>query len=173
MSITRVSVTEGRKLLQTASARQKYHAQPTTVDGLHFDSRGESERYGILKILQRAKQIRDLAHHVRFTLHACDLATGELTAIGDYECDFSYIVVATNEPVVEDWKGMATLPMAKWKMRHLKAEYGITVQEVRRGGAALARPKGDRTVETPRSQNTTRQPLRRRRTSTTPHHPSR
>lgn len=129
--VIRLTAAEGRKLLKDQPRAHKYRAIPTVLDGQRFDSAGEAQRYAALKLQQRANLIRALATQVEFELHACDLATGELAVIGLFVADFNYIEVATGLRVVEDFKGMATLPLARWKMRHMKAEYGITVIEHR------------------------------------------
>ena len=131
MAIVRVSTAMGRALLADQSpAPQKYGAKSMTVDGFFFRSTGEATRYGWLKWRLKAGQITNLTLQTPFTLHVCNLATGELTAIGDYVCDFDYL--EDGQRIVEDWKGMATLPLAKWKIKHLNAEYGIIVRETRK-----------------------------------------
>lgn len=46
----------------------KYGAKKTTVDGIRFDSRAESVYYSNLKILKRAKQIKDFECQPVFVL---------------------------------------------------------------------------------------------------------
>ena len=109
----------------------KYGASAVTLDGRRFDSRAEAHRWAQLRLEERAGQIRDLVHHKRFDLHAPG-PNGALNRVGAYEADFCYIRADTGAMVVEDVKGMArTTDLFRWKKRHLKAEYGIEVVEVR------------------------------------------
>jgi hypothetical protein len=107
--------------------RSKYRAIRTVVDGITFDSQAEAKRYGELKALEKAGAIRQLRCQVAFALSVRDVK------IGQYVADFVY-----DERIDQDWctrvedvKGAKTLPLARWKMKHLTAEYGITVREIR------------------------------------------
>ncbi|MBV6343761.1 DUF1064 domain-containing protein, partial [Candidatus Magnetobacterium casense] len=42
----------------------KYNARPTTVDGLHFDSKREALRYMELRVMQDGGAISSLTIHV-------------------------------------------------------------------------------------------------------------
>ena len=46
----------------------KFNAQPTTVDGIRFDSQAEARRYAQLKALQAAGAISGLKVHPVFLL---------------------------------------------------------------------------------------------------------
>ncbi len=130
---------EYQQLLRNGQGRiapkpSKYKAVKTTVDGITFDSKSEAKRYHELRLMERAGLIVDLVVHPEFDLEVCDVS------IGVYEGDFSYYPCHHNGPFkgapigpieVEDVKGMATLPLAKWKQKHLKAQYGIVVREIR------------------------------------------
>jgi len=83
--------------------------------------------------------IDDLQVHPRYPLLA-ELTTGtvagewkalegERPLVGYYEADFSYRN-KFGARVVEDVKGVVT-PLAHWKLRHFKAQYGFDVQIVR------------------------------------------
>lgn len=100
--------------------RGKYGAQPTEVDGIRFASKKEAARYQTLRAVQLAGAISDLRLQVPFPLHV----GGQ--KIGTYLADFVY--VQGGETVVEDVKGVRT-PMYRWKARHLRAEYGISIRE--------------------------------------------
>jgi Protein of unknown function (DUF1064). len=120
--------------------RSKYGAKRTTVDGIVFHSAAESRRYAELRLLERAGQITDLKRQPSFALMAAivvggldNINEGRVTGmriVGEYRADFSYR--ERGQLVVEDVKGMQTLPLAAWKIRHMKAQYGITVREIRR-----------------------------------------
>ncbi len=125
--IERVSAAEGRKLLSDASRKaHKYHAKPCVVDGVRFDSKAESREYLRLRILQRNGFVSGLERQPAFELHA---PNGEV--LGKYVADFQYVETYGHRVVVSDVKGMKTLPLARWKQRHLRAEYGIVVEERR------------------------------------------
>ena len=118
-------------LAQWKPRRTKYGAKRTTVDGISFHSEAEAARWVALRTLERAGLIRTLQRQVRYRLNAVHVTTKAMTPIGNYVADFTYVDASTGETIVEDVKGMATLPLAKWKQKHLMAEHGIGVVEVR------------------------------------------
>ncbi len=107
--------------------RSKYGAVRTTVDGIVFASKSEARRYGELKLLLKAGEIEDLELQPRFPLivHFWD----EHERIGEYRGDFAYYD-RVGERIVEDVKGFKT-PLYRWKKKHVEAQYGIKVVEVR------------------------------------------
>jgi len=105
------------------TARSKYGAVPTVVDGIRFDSKKEARRYQELRLLEKAREIEDLTLQPIFSLKA------SLGTVGEYRGDFCYTDLRTGLRVVEDVKGVDT-PLSKWKRRHVKAQYGIEVQLV-------------------------------------------
>jgi hypothetical protein len=109
----------------------KYGAIPTVVDGIRFDSKREAQRWQELQLLERSGEIADLNRQPVFSLHVMSNACLRRTHIGDYRADFQYRDVATGAVVTEDVKGMAGLPLYRWKVKHVKAEYGVDVVEVR------------------------------------------
>lgn len=114
------------------SGRSKYGAVPTLSHGIRFHSAAEARRYDELLLLARAGEITDLKLQPRFTLDVAGFGGAEAwVKIGDYVADFSY-TERDGEEVVEDVKGMRSLPLAKWKQKHLSAQYGIQVREIRR-----------------------------------------
>lgn len=104
-------------------ARSKYHAVPTVIDGRRFASKAEARRYGVLRLMERSGEIRGLELQPRYSLHVNGWKLGE------YRADFRY-VTSDGETVVEDVKGVLT-PMYRWKKKHVAAEYGVDVVEVR------------------------------------------
>jgi hypothetical protein len=116
-------------------ARSKYHATPTVVDGIRFASKLEAFRYGQLKVMEKAGVIFRLRLQPRYRLCAwtrhADTSPPEL---GDYVADFRYCddeaCLCAWGCHIEDVKGMAT-PLYKWKKKHVEAQYGITVREIR------------------------------------------
>lgn len=122
---TRLSLAEGKALLKARKKPSKYRAQRTMVDGIPFDSKREAYEYNNLLNLWGQLFITDLELQPVFELHA---PNGEV--LGKYIADFRYRT-RDGKVVVVDVKGMETLPLARWKQKHLRAEYGITVEERR------------------------------------------
>lgn len=115
----------------TGAAAHKYHAEAVTIDGEWFASSGEARRYHELRLLERAGLITHLERQIVFPLHTRNRETGDVVPVGTYRADFGYCD-ETGRRVIEDFKGMATLALARWKQKHLAAEYGIVVVETRR-----------------------------------------
>jgi hypothetical protein len=107
----------------------KYGNRKITVDGLTFDSRAEARRYGELKLLQAAGEIRDLEMHPRFDLVPGVVLDGRKRPPIRYTADFAYW--ENGERVVEDVKSPASKTTAYKMRRHLmKHERGIEIREV-------------------------------------------
>lgn len=97
----------------------KYGAKRTRGgDGRNYDSRAEARRSFELQLLQTQDLISDLQFQVPFNLEVNGIL------IGKYVADFTYY--QNGKYIVEDKKGVKT-PLFKWKMKHLKAQYGIDV----------------------------------------------
>lgn len=103
-------------------ATSKYGNQIQMVDGHRLDSCLEARRYQELKLLLITGAIQDLEVHKPYPLHV------GTTEIGCYEADFSYL--ENGKPVVEDCKGFIT-PLYRWKKKHLFAEHGIRIREIK------------------------------------------
>lgn len=112
--------------------RSKYGAQPTTVDGIRFDSKKEATRYGELKLLLESRSIRNLELQPRFLL-LVETPVHNDVKLGEYRGDFKYEELTETggrwDLVVEDVKGFKT-PLYRWKKKHVEAQYGITVVEI-------------------------------------------
>ena len=104
-------------------ARSKYHAVPTVVNGIRFASKAEARRYQELRLEQSVGAISGLELQPRYPLHINGWKLGE------YRADFRYRN-GDGMTVVEDVKGVLT-PMYRWKKKHVAAEYGVDVVEVR------------------------------------------
>ena len=100
----------------------KYHAKRTEVDGITFASKKEANRYQELKLLEKAKQIRDLQMQVPFPLIKKSPYGREIK----YYADFVYF--ENDRMVVEDTKGYRT-DVYKLKKRLMAELYGITIKE--------------------------------------------
>lgn len=86
----------------------KYRAKKTVVDGIKFDSKREAERYCELKLLEKAKEIRNLELQPRFLLQdKFKDRNGKTHRKIEYVADFMYID-KDGKKIVEDVKGMMT-----------------------------------------------------------------
>ena len=124
--------------------KHKYHNEPTEIDGIHFDSRKEADRFKQLLGLQRAGMIRGLKLQPEFTLQeAFTTIEGERQAAIRYRADFSYYRIErhkldgrgqmyTSETfVIEDVKSEATRKNKAYRMKaKMMAEKGMPVTEV-------------------------------------------
>jgi len=122
-----------------SKGRSKYNAVKTVVDGITFDSKAEARRYGELRFLEKAGEIWDLTIQPVFPLRVVS-TTGTVSGaakalagtckdvIGKYYGDFQYH--DRTGRVVEDVKGFKT-PLYRWKKKHVEAQYGIQIREIR------------------------------------------
>lgn len=103
---------------------RKYNNQPTTVDGIRFDSKKEARRYCELDLLQKAGQITHLQCHPRYIFKVNGLTVGRYTA------DFCYR--EDGELIVEDVKGGDATKTEAYRMRKalMLACHGIEVKEI-------------------------------------------
>ena len=86
----------------------KYNAKKTNVDGIKFDSIREADRYCELKLLEKAKEIRNLELQPRFLLQdKFKDKMGTTHRKIEYVADFMYID-KDDKKIVEDVKGMTT-----------------------------------------------------------------
>lgn len=123
-------------------SKSKYHNKPVVVDGVKYDSIGESQRMAFLKMLEKAGEIKDLRYHVEFELIppirkevVCKRKDGTVyTRVTNeprvYEADFVYTVVKTGETVVEDFKGVET-DLFLFKADLFYSKYGIKIKIVK------------------------------------------
>jgi hypothetical protein len=114
-------------------SRAKYGAVPTVIHGVRFASKAEARRYSELLLLGMAGEIRDLELQPRVPLKV------DGVKVGDYVADFRYQERAGIDTVsgcdrwrdvTEDVKGVRT-PVYRMKKKHVEAQYGIVIREVR------------------------------------------
>lgn len=109
----------------------KYKNQKITYHGIKFDSKRECERYKELKLLEKAKKIKDLRLQVKYTLIPKQL---EKNKVIERECsyiaDFVYFDNELKQEVVEDTKGMKT-DVYKLKKKLMLYIYGIKIVETK------------------------------------------
>jgi hypothetical protein len=98
-------------------------AKSVGLTGVVFASKREASRWITLRREEADGAIRDLRRQVKYDLHVNG------ATIGAYIADYVYI--RDGQVVVEDVKGMRGLETYQWKRKHLKAEHGITITEVR------------------------------------------
>ena len=105
----------------------KYRAKKVSLDGYVFDSKSEARRYGELRLMQKANDIRNLEVHPKYILSVNGVV------IARYIADFVYFDPRNKKLVVEDVKSPITakLPAFIMKKKLVRAIYGIEVKEVR------------------------------------------
>jgi hypothetical protein len=108
--------------VEARSVTHKYNAIPTTVDGRKFPSRAEANRYGELKLMEKAGVICGLELQPKYKCYVNGLL------VCTYAGDFRYRDNDTRELVIEDVKGYKT-PVYKLKKKLVKACYGIDIYE--------------------------------------------
>ena len=101
----------------------KYHAQPTYVDGIRFDSKREAQRWTQLVLLEKAGAIMGLRRQVPYVLVDKSKHGRALC----YYADFVYM--QDGKEVVEDAKGVKT-DVYRIKKRLMAERYGIVIREV-------------------------------------------
>lgn len=102
---------------------RKYHNQPVSIDGLHFDSKAEARRFEDLLRAQAAGIIRNVQHHVRYDLVVNGVDCGWYESDADYD-------LASGEHIVEDTKSPSTrTPVYRLKRKLMLACHGITISE--------------------------------------------
>lgn len=90
----------------------KFWAIRTTLDGITFDSKKESERYAELLLMQKWRVIKDLVLQPSFVLLKWWSVNQFWKTIKvrpiTYVADFSYVEVGKPKPIVEDVKWLRT-----------------------------------------------------------------
>jgi len=109
-------------ILRQPNKRSKYRAVPTVVDSIRFASKKEAKRYGELKALERAGEIRNLELQFRFALYG---ANG--IVVGHYVADFVYD--AGCKTIIEDVKGGIKTQVYKLKKKLLECQ-GYKILEI-------------------------------------------
>jgi len=113
-----------------AGGGHKYQAVATTVHGFRFASKAEARRYQDLLLIGMAGEIRNLELQPRFDLHVGGVKVATYVADFRYEERVSGAHQLPWRDVIEDVKGVRT-PTYRMKQKHMVAEYGITIREVR------------------------------------------
>lgn len=122
MAEQRMSAAEYRA--KAKEPARKYRNEPVVLDGLRFDSKRESIRWHVLRLMEKSGDIKNLKRQVRYPL-----LVGEVK-IGEYWADFDYVDCQTKELITEDVKSPATqkIPLFQWKRKHFEAQYGRRIR---------------------------------------------
>jgi len=111
-----------REYRASQKKKPKYHNQKTVVDGIEFDSKKEAAKYKKLKLMVKAREIRELQLQPEFPIRV------EGVIVCTYRGDFSYIDNKENRLILEDVKGIKT-QVYRLKKKLLKAIYNIDILE--------------------------------------------
>ena len=117
----------------------KYKATKIETTAGKFDSSLEYKRWVYLKALEQNGEIKNLVRQVPYTLIPSQYKNGKvLYRECKYVSDFEYVVVATDEHIVEDVKGII-LPIFRLKQKMMFYFFGVQVKVVKslRGGQWL------------------------------------
>lgn len=107
----------------------KYRNRKMVVDGETFDSKGEFERYGQLRLLERARMIQALSRQPRYPIRV----NGH--DICEYVADFAYH--EGGRQIAEDFKGVLTAQF-RLKRKLFQALYPhIELRVTNRKGAVV------------------------------------
>lgn len=107
----------------------KYYSRKVIIDGIKFDSKKEGNRYLELKLLLKARKIRDLELQKKFELLPKYKINGKTIRAISYVADFVYWDISKNEMIIEDTKGFKT-EIYKLKKKLFEYKYGIEIKEV-------------------------------------------
>lgn len=115
-----------------SAKKSKYGNVRTIIDGIKFDSKGESQRYTFLKHMQALGRIKDLRLQVPYVLVPKGRSeAGKAIRALTYKADFVYIDTKTGHEVVEDFKGKRTQDYIN-KSKQMKQVHGIEIYETNR-----------------------------------------
>lgn len=110
----------------------KYHATKIDSADGKFDSALEYKRWVYLKTLEAEGKIRNLVRQVPYTLIPTQYKNGKvLYRETKYVSDMEYDIVATDEHIVEDVKGLV-LPVFKLKQKMMYYIFGVEVRVVKK-----------------------------------------
>ena len=86
----------------------KYFSKKVIINGIKFDSKKEGDRYIQLKMLEKAKLIKNLELQKTFELQPSFKKNGKTYRSITYKADFYYYDNHLERYVVEDTKGFKT-----------------------------------------------------------------
>ena len=112
--------------------KSKYINEKVTLDGIEFDSILEKNRYLELKLLEKAKEIKDIRTQVAFELQPSYKKNNKTIKSINYIADFVYYDLKKNKTIIEDTKGFRT-EIYKLKKKMFEYKYpDLEIKEIRR-----------------------------------------
>lgn len=102
---------------------RKYHNTKTVLNGIKFDSKLEAERYGQLKMMERAGVIRELELQPSFDLIPSFRKNGKTWRKTVYRADFRYILCEDDSYIIEDVKGSTAVITDVFRLKQKLFEY--------------------------------------------------
>lgn len=102
---------------------RKYHNKKIVIDGIKFDSKLEAERYGQLKMMERAGVITGLELQPCFELVPAFEKNGKKWRKMTYIADFQYFSCAEGKCIVEDVKGSEKVLTDVFRLKQKLFEY--------------------------------------------------
>ena len=110
----------------------KYNNTKIVVDGIKFDSKLEAKRYCELKLLQRAKEIKELRRQVTFELQPSYIKNNKIIKPINYIADFVYYDLKKGKTIIEDTKGFKT-EIYKIKKKIFEYKYpDLEIKEIKK-----------------------------------------
>lgn len=109
-------------------AHQKYSNEKIETDDGKFDSKAEHKHWCYLKLLVKAKQIKNLRRQVVFELAPSVVIQGRKRPALRYVADMVYDEAGST--VIADVKGAVT-PEYRIKRHLMKSVHGIDIREIR------------------------------------------
>lgn len=111
--------------MKPSAKPSKFLNKKTVVDGIEFDSIKESRRYGELKLLERAGEIKALCTQTAFPL----MVNG--VRVASYKADFVYLRQPDGSQVIEDVKSPFTRKNPVYRLKaKIMAAMGQPIVEV-------------------------------------------
>lgn len=101
----------------------KYRNKKTVINNIVFDSKLEALRYAELKMLEKARVIRDLELQPKFVLQESFRHNNKTHRAIAYIADFKYFDLEEGKVIVEDVKGFKT-DVFKLKEKLFLYKYG-------------------------------------------------
>lgn len=102
---------------------RKYHNTKTVLNGIKFDSKLEAERYGQLKMMERAGVIRALELQPSFVLIPSFRKNCKTWRKTVYKADFRYILCEDDSYIIEDVKGSTAVITDVFRLKQKLFEY--------------------------------------------------
>ena len=112
--------------------KKKFNNEEIIVDGIKFDSKLESERWKYLRLLEQAKEIKELRRQVKFELQPSFKKNGITIQSINYIADFTYYDLNKKKLIIEDTKGFKT---NEYKIKKKLFEYkfpDLEITEIRK-----------------------------------------